>query len=634
MIVRQIYSGGITMRATNRHLSFLSLCAVLLALLSGNGSLIIPAPVLAQAVEEAGDPPEIVIGERLFLETRFAQFFKQFVDRGGGTNRPLPAGDPVMSTTVTVGEPLLGPFAGQSMNCRACHLVDEHVETPGGSMRTYADFARRSPVPAREDGATTAPRNSPALVNATLPRTGGLLLHFDAEFATTADLIEDTFTGRNFGWLPGERALAIAHLARVVREDNGGGGLAQDFGSLPYAVVLTGTDSSIPEEFRLPERFRVNAATASDADIVHAVSKLVSAYTEGLVFSQDETGAFNLSPYDVFLEKNSLPRKPAARETSLEYSRRLLKLIERLERDGSLSLVTHNPHKKHRQHHRHLKFVKQNPATEDGTFQFHDQPFKFGREELQGLKIFFTEPSHGPSLSESLKRGNVGNCIACHQAPIFTDFRFHNTGTTQTEYDRIHGSGTFASLPIPALRERNANHNQYLPATEEHPHARGPFRAVPAAGNPNLTDLGVWNVFANADFPASQRRIRRILCVELLSVSLPGLSISSSQGDDTLDRLAESGAFAGRCSEHALLPASVAVFKTPGLRDLGHSAPYMHTGQFDTLEQIVTFYQVSSDLERADRLRNGDRELSGIRLTDQDVSPLTAFLKALNEDYE
>lgn len=622
------------MRVANGHLSLLSLCATLLILLSGNGSLVIPSPVLAQDVEEADELPEIVIGERLFLETRFAQFFKQFVDNGGGANRPLPAGDPVMNTTVTVGEPLPGPFAGQSMNCRACHLVDEHVETPGGTMRTYADFARRSPVPAREDGATTAPRNWPALVNATLPRTGGLLLHFDAEFATTADLVKDTFTGRNFGWLPGERALAIAHLARVVREDDGTGGLAQDFGGLPYAVVLTGSDPTIPEEFRLPEDFRVNVATASDTDIFRAVSKLVSAYTEGLVFSQDETGAFSLSPYDVFLEKNSLPRNPAARETSSEYSRRLLTLIERLERNSRLSWVTNNPHKKRRRHHRHLKFVKRNPATEDGTFQFHDQPFKFGREELQGVKIFFAEPSHVPSPSDSLKRGKVGNCIACHQAPTFTDFRFHNTGTTQAEYERIHGSGTFAHLPIPGLRERNANHDQYLPATEQHPHAQEPFRRVPAAGNPNLTDLGVWNVFANSDFPTSQRRIRRILCVDALTAGLPGLSVPSAQGDDTLDRLIDSPAFAGRCGEQALLPTSVAVFKTPGLRDLGHSAPYMHTGQFDTLEQIVTFYRVSSDLERAGRLRNGDRELAGIRLTDQDVGPLAAFLKALNEDYE
>jgi len=60
----------------------------------------------------------------------------------------------------------------------------------------------------------------------------------------------------------------------------------------------------------------------------------------------------------------------------------------------------------------------------------------------------------------------------------------------------------------------------------------------------------------------------------------------------------------------------------------------LHNGQFVTLEQIVNFYRASSDLQRASRLRNGDRELAGIRLTDQDVGPLTAFLRALNEDYE
>lgn len=200
--------------------------------------------------------------------------------------------------------------------------------------------------------------------------------------------------------------------------------------------------------------------------------------------------------------------------------------------------------------------MKRNPATEDGTFQFHDQPFKFGREELQGLKMFFAESSRVPSLPESLKRGKVGNCIACHQAPTFTDFRLHNTGATQAEYDRIHGSGTFAQLFIPALRERNANHDQYLPATEQHPHAQGPFRAVPVAGNPNLTNLGVWNVFANSDFLASQRRIRRILCVDALTASLPGLSVPSAQADETLDRMIESASFAGRCSEQALLPTS------------------------------------------------------------------------------
>ena len=33
------------------------------------------------------------VGERLFLETRFAQAFKAFLDSGGKVNEPLPAGD-------------------------------------------------------------------------------------------------------------------------------------------------------------------------------------------------------------------------------------------------------------------------------------------------------------------------------------------------------------------------------------------------------------------------------------------------------------------------------------------------------------------------------------------------------------
>lgn len=83
--------------------------------------------------------------------------------RLGGIEHPM--GGPVMDTTETIKDPLPGPFAGQSMNCRACHLVDEHVDTEGGGMRTYTDFTRRRPVPDRpdriEDDKVTAPRTSP-----------------------------------------------------------------------------------------------------------------------------------------------------------------------------------------------------------------------------------------------------------------------------------------------------------------------------------------------------------------------------------------------------------------------------------------------------------------------------------------
>ena len=37
-------------------------------------------------------------------------------------------------------------------------------------------------------------------------------------------------------------------------------------------------------------------------------------------------------------------------------------------------------------------------------------------------------------------------------------------------------------------------------------------------------------------------------------------------------------------------PALVGAFKTPGLRGVAQRAPYMHAGQFATLEQVVRHY--------------------------------------------
>jgi cytochrome c peroxidase len=122
-----------------------------------------------------------------------------------------------------------------------------------------------------------------------------------------------------------------------------------------------------------------------------------------------------------------------------------------------------------------------------------------------------------------------------------------------------------------------------------------------------LTDLGLWNVFANPDMPTPQSKIRNILCEDEQPCSV-------SQSD--------------------LLNRAIARFKTPGLRDLGHSAPFMHNGQFDTLNDVINFYKEVSDQARASTLRNGAEQLQGIALTDNDSAPLAAFLNALNEDYQ
>jgi cytochrome c peroxidase len=60
----------------------------------------------------------------------------------------------------------------------------------------------------------------------------------------------------------------------------------------------------------------------------------------------------------------------------------------------------------------------------------------------------------------------------------------------------------------------------------------------------------------------------------------------------------------------------------------------MHNGQFDSLENVIEFYQETSKLARKNQLRNASPDLIGIHIEKQDVASIAAFLRALNEDYE
>ena len=257
-------------------------------------------------------------------------------------------------------------------------LVNEADGTRDGRQRTCAGHA---------------PRNSPPLVNATLDPPDGILLHFDAEFNSIEDLVAGTFTGRNFGWLPGERAQAIAHIANVVRGDDGSFDPSGQFDGLSYRILFTGNNPAIPDEARLPPEFRAFVGSGTDQEIFDAVVKVVTAYVNRLRFSGNEdSGAPIRSPFDVFLEQNGLPQQPDPNESPIDYSRRLRTLV---------NAPGFNP-----------QFVTSNPNRADGQFQFHNQPFEFGATELDGLKMFLMEPAAPVASAGELAAGKIGNCIA------------------------------------------------------------------------------------------------------------------------------------------------------------------------------------------------------------------------------
>lgn len=172
----------------------------------------------------------------------------------------------------------------------------------------------------------------------------------------------------------------------------------------------------------------------------------------------------------------------------------------------------------------------------------------------------------------------AGNCAVCHTPPLFTDNSFHNMGISQSEYDMVNGEGNFAKLEIPPAAKAQR------PSTQ--------FRETPSAQKRGCADLGHWNF---VDLKTSPLR-------------------RAGESDDRF------------------LQRMIATFKTPTLRNLAFTGPYMHTGGFSTLESALAELKRLSELARAGKIREGDDELARVRITDADIAPLVAFLKTLNED--
>jgi cytochrome c peroxidase len=73
--------------------------------------------------------------------------------------------------------------------------------------------------------------------------------------------------------------------------------------------------------------------------------------------------------------------------------------------------------------------------------------------------------------------------------------------------------------------------------------------------------------------------------------------------------------------------SDVGKFKTPSLRNVGLSAPYMHDGRFPTLEAVLGNYN-SGGVHSA----NQDPKIKPLNLSDQDVADIIAFLQSLTDD--
>lgn len=296
-----------------------------------------------------------------------------------------------------------------------------------------------------------------------------------------------------------------------------------------YQTVINDTGNNTVAEISYRDQFKkaygADLEKLNKEEVVNLIARAVSDYLRTLKSTRT-------SPYDKFIRMNGLDAGPSQNETAAAFAKRMLARVSELEAKGLLK-----------------------------TAGF------FGADAVEGMKIFFrTEGERA-----------VGNCVSCHRPPLFTDSSFHNMGVSQSEYDNIHGEGSFAALNIPNLAEANR------------PSAR--FRETPSRDKPGYADLGYWNFVNISDSP-----LRR-----------------ATENDEQF------------------LKRMTATFKTPMLRNLTYSQPYMHNGAFHSLGSVLNELMRLSALARDGRVREADEGLGAIKIGEADTRPLIAFLNALNE---
>ncbi len=78
-------------------------------------------------------------------------------------------------------------------------------------------------------------------------------------------------------------------------------------------------------------------------------------------------------------------------------------------------------------------------------------------------------------------------------------------------------------------------------------------------------------------------------------------------------------------------------FKVPTLRNVEKTGPYLHSGLFDSLKEVVEFYNerdISSRWSKSEVSENvNTEELGDLKLTEEEVNAIVAFMKTLTDGY-
>ena len=106
-----------------------------------------------------------------------------------------------------------------------------------------------------------------------------------------------------------------------------------------------------------------------------------------------------------------------------------------------------------------------------------------------------------------------------------------------------------------------------------------------------------------------------------------GTTVTSDLSNPKLDPdLGRGGLYGTKIFMHA--------FKTPTLRNIALTAPYMHNGSFETLEQVIEFYNKGGGAGLGLDVQNQTLPADSLQLTEAEKKSLVAFLNTLTDTAE
>lgn len=207
-----------------------------------------------------------------------------------------------------------------------------------------------------------------------------------------------------------------------------------------------------------------------------------------------------------------------------------------------------------------------------------------------GLKVFI-----GQGRAAGAGEVNGGHCINCHKGPDFTGA----------------GSPLRAEAEENGLVERMAMGDGGIALYDNG------FYNIGVTPTSQDIAVGGTDPFGNP-LSFSEQYVKRLsgldgkdpFEIDPCTFELPVDSLDCTAKPAPSDRIAVKGAF-----------------KTPSLRNVSLTGPYMHNGSMATLEQVVEFYNRGGNFSNAEK----DPDIEPLGLTAREKAGLVAFLKSLTD---